>query len=121
LGEEFLVLVAVAAAMVTQVLAGIAGVGHRPGHPIELVVAHHRQRRPRLHHGAGNGHGFYLVGAAINKVAEEYHPPQGMMPPTVVLPVVQPGEKLFERGGETVDSANKVLHAALHTPWLPSS
>lgn len=90
-------------------LAGIAWVRGVPGDRVQLMVAHHGQRRAGVDHRAHRLDGLYAAAAAVDEVADEYCAAFGVTPGALALAVAQSGEqglKLFEL---TVDVANDVV------------
>jgi hypothetical protein len=109
-----LMLPSVLVAMRAQMLAGLVRVRRRPGHSIELMAAHHGDRRACVNHCACDPHRLDLVWAAVDEVAEEYHLALlRVWPDAAVLPMAEGIEQSLQRFGMAVNIADQVIHAGL--------
>jgi len=64
----------------SEKLAGVGRIGQEPRNRIEIVVAHHRERSPRVDHTARDHHGIDLLRSTINEVPYKDRAPIRMTP-----------------------------------------
>lgn len=83
------------------------------GEGIKFVVAHDRQSRPGVDHGADYLQRLPDIGATVDEVAEKDHSAFGMPVDTLVLGVAELGKELLQGVSVAVDVADEVV-----TQWL---